>query len=153
LDLKTLQASRSLLHDRIFGYPTLLDQWSVERFLTHVHPDDRERIRESVDRDIRREQQLEFECRIIRLDGELRWIWVCGAAQKGMSGDVQTMFGIVQDITDRKNSEEEIRRLNADLEQRVADRTAQLEATNKELEAFTYSVSHDLRAPLRHISG
>jgi PAS domain S-box-containing protein len=72
---------------------------------------------------------------------------------KDADGRPYAICGISTDITERKRAEDEVRRLNEELEERVRHRTAELEASTRELDAFAYSVSHDLRAPLRSLAG
>lgn len=104
--------------------------------------------------------RLEDEGVRVRRDGSHYWARTVLTAQRDPAGELQGFVAVTHDATARREAELTITRLNADLEQRVEDRTrqlelqaAQLQAANAELQSFSYSVSHDLRGPLRAISG
>jgi PAS domain S-box-containing protein len=118
-----------------------------------IHPDDQQRVRQVFRETVATGHGQRTTFRFRLPDGELREMESQGGVIRGPDGVVKQVVVVSRDITERRRMEDEIRQLNADLEQRVLTRTAELTTANKELETFTYSVSHDLKAPLRGIDG
>jgi PAS domain S-box-containing protein len=110
LNLLDHTAFRTLIHDRIFGYETLLPNWTYEMFLEHVLPEDRPEVDRRFSEAIAAHSDWSFECRIHRTDGEVRWILAKGQHVKTSKGEPMQMLGIVQDITERKHAEDDLQR-------------------------------------------
>jgi PAS domain S-box-containing protein len=120
---------------------------------TAIHPDDRQDKIEHWAQAVQTAGTYEISFRLRRKDGTYRWQVGRAAPLTKESGQVAIWVGTITDVEDARRDQDMLKTLNAELEQRVVARTAQLEAANQELESFSYSVSHDLRAPLRHVQG
>ncbi|PKQ63877.1 hypothetical protein BZG02_07620 [Labilibaculum filiforme] len=109
LNLLDKSSRRTLIHDQIFGYESLLPEWTYEMFLQHVFLEDKEYVNEAFKGAIESTEDWSFECRINRfIDGELRWIKATGRHVLNLEGDTTYLTGIVQDITDLKSAELEL---------------------------------------------
>ncbi len=129
--------------ETVLGYKR--EELLATPYLEFIHPDDRPATSSEAERNSQGRNAISFANRYRCKDGSYRWfLWnATPVVERGL------IYAVARDITEQKRVEDSVRKLNEDLR----ERTAQLETLNKELEAFSYSVSHDLRAPVRHISG
>ena len=126
-----------------------VDKTLGHSLIEYLHPEDQARLEDA--KLVDPTDELHATLRLVKRSGETRWIEITA---RMLPGETQsTLVGSIDDISVRQIAEMTLRNVNQELENRVKVRTAELEASNRELEAFSYSVSHDLRAPLRSIDG
>jgi PAS domain S-box-containing protein len=126
---------------------------AYDAWIRTIHPEDKARTDGEIQSALRGEREYAPEFRIIRKDGSIRYIKADSRTTRDRNGKPVRMIGTNIDITELKQAEMSIRSLNKELEQRVAERTSQLETAVYDLENFNYSASHDLRIPLRAVDG
>ena len=130
-----------------------MDEGNDTGWNTPYHPDDSQRAMDAWLHSVKTGEKFDLECRLKKYNGEYHWFVIKAEPLRDSLGDIIKWYITFTNIDHPKQIEKEIKKLNEELEHRVNERTAQLQTANKELEAFSYSVSHDLRAPLHNING
>ncbi|RQW79473.1 MAG: PAS domain S-box protein, partial [Methylococcus sp.] len=127
--------------------------FSYPHFLSILHPDDRDATDQSVQAALREHHGYAHEYRVAQADGGYRWIQAAGKGVYDEAGTLVGLMGVTQDMTERRAMEDQILALNADLEQKVEQRTQQLAAANAAKSQFLASMSHEIRTPMNAVLG
>ncbi len=138
---------------RIFELEPRQNNQSIDLLLSYIHPEDLGLVLNKVREARENLADVSFYYRIICGSGVVKSLYAESKFDFSAEGKPAGVYGIVYDVTKIKRAEEEILKLNSELEERVKLRTAELEIANKQLESFTSTVSHDLRSPLQVING
>lgn len=146
IDLLDHTVHCTLEHDRIFGYGSLLPQWTYGKFLEHVLPENRAEVARRFRKATAEQTDCSFECRIRRADGEVRWIWAAGEHQRDEAGQMRRMAGIVRDITECKLAEQAFLESKRQLRLALEDRERLSQNLHDNIIQAVYAIGMQLEA-------
>lgn len=126
---------------------------TIESTVSMVHPEDLDYVQKNLDLAMSGIKEYNIDHRIVRPDDKIIWVHAQAEVVKDAHQNPESLLGTVIDITQRKEDEEKLMHYRDHLEEQIEKRTKDLKITNRELESFSYSITHDLRAPLRAIEG